>query len=81
MEKTVLGIRVPSGWGEIGAGLVKTLVIGFIALVAWDWIESGDYDPVGVGSNALMVGLALFILDAILFSTAGGSREPRGTHR
>jgi hypothetical protein len=79
--RTFLGVRVPSGWGEIGAGLLKTTVIGFVTLVLWDWVESGDYDPAGVMSNAVMVALGLFILDAILIGTFGTDRDPRRTDR
>ena len=64
-----LGVRVPSGWAEIAVGALKTMMIGFVALVVWDWFESGDFDPVGVASNALVVALGLFVLDAILVST------------
>ena len=67
--RTRFGVRVPNGWAEIAIGALKTLVIGFVALVVWDWIESGDFDPIGVGSNALVVALGLFVLDALLVST------------
>ena len=69
-----LGVRVPDGWGDVMVGALKTIVIAFVALVGWDWIESGDFDPVGVGSNAIVVALALFVLDAILVSTMRTSR-------
>jgi hypothetical protein len=69
-----LGVRVPDNWSDVLIGALKTIVIGFTALVAWDWIESGDFDPFGVGSNAIVVGLAIFILDAVLVSTVRTSR-------
>jgi hypothetical protein len=69
-----LGIRVPDGWDDVLIGALKTIVIAFVALVAWDWVESGDFDPVGVGSNAAVVALALFILDAVLVSTVSADR-------
>ena len=69
-----LGVRIPDNWNDVLVGALKTIVIGFTALVAWDWIESGDFDPVGVASNAIVVGLALFILDAVLVSTMRTSR-------
>jgi hypothetical protein len=74
-SRTWLGVRVPSGWSEVAAGAVKTVVIAFVALIAWDWIESGDFDPMGVGSNAVMVAIGLFLLDAILVATASDSRR------
>jgi hypothetical protein len=64
-----LGVRVPSSWGDIMVGTLKTIVIGFLALLAWDWFESGDFDPVGVVSNAIVVAFALLVLDAVLIST------------
>lgn len=64
-----LGVRVPSGWDDIAVSALKTIVIGFVALLAWDWFESGDFDPVGVVSNAVVVAVGLFVLDAILMST------------
>jgi hypothetical protein len=73
-KRRFLGVRIPDSWNDVLIGALKTIVIGFAALVAWDWIESGDFDPVGVGSNAIVVGLALFILDAVLVSTMRTSR-------
>ncbi len=67
--KRFLGIRIPSSWSDVLIGALKTIVIGFVALLAWDWIESGDFDPVGVVSNAIAVALGLLVLDAILIAT------------
>ena len=69
-----LGIRVPDDWNDVVVGALKTIVIAFVALIAWDYVESGDFDPVGVGSNALVVALALLILDAVLVSTVSADR-------
>ena len=76
MEDTrrFLGVRVPDSWSDVLIGALKTIVIAFTALVAWDWVESGDFDPIGVGSNAIVVALALFVLDAILVSTMRTNR-------
>lgn len=67
--KKWLGVRVPGGWDDVAVSALKTVVIGFIALLAWDWFESGDWDPRGVASNAAAVAVGLFVLDAILMST------------
>jgi hypothetical protein len=67
--KRFLGVRIPSSWGDVLVGALKTIVIGFVALLAWDYIESGDFDPVGVVSNAIAVAIGLFVLDAILIAT------------
>ncbi len=69
-----LGVRVPDGWNDVVIGALKTTVIAFLALTLWDYVESGDFDPVGVGSNALVVALALLILDAVLVSTVSADR-------
>jgi hypothetical protein len=68
---------VPDTWGDVLVGALRTIVIAFVALTAWDWVESGDFDPVGVGSNAAVVALALFILDAVLVSTMSSARANR----
>ena len=65
-NKKWLGVRVPSGWGEVAVNALKTLVIGLLALIAWDWIESGDFDLIGVGSNAVVVAVSLLVTDALL---------------
>lgn len=67
--KKWLGVRVPGGWDDVAVSALKTVVMGFIALLAWDWFESGDWDPMGVASNAAAVAVGLFVLDAILMST------------
>jgi hypothetical protein len=68
MEQTrrMLGVPIYGAWGDVAASALKTLVIAFVALIAWDWFESGDFDPVGVGSNAAVVAISLFVLDALL---------------
>ncbi len=68
-SKRVLGITVPSSLNDALLAALKTVVIGFIALLAWDYLESGDFDPVGVVSNAIAVAVGVFILDAILVAT------------
>ena len=45
---------------------LKTVIVGFVALLIWDWFESGDFDPVGVGSNALAVAVGLVLVDFVL---------------
>jgi hypothetical protein len=43
-----------------------TAVVAFVALLLWDQIESGDFDPAGVSSNAMAVGVGWFIVNAVL---------------
>ena len=67
--KTFLGVTIPGSWSEAALSALKTIVIGFVALLAWDYIESGDFDPAGVVTNAIAVAVGVFILDAILVAT------------
>lgn len=74
MEHTKkIGVRVTRGWNDVAINALKTLVIGFIALLAWDWLESGDWDPQGVASNAAVVAVSLFVLDTILLGSRKGA--------
>lgn len=62
-------VRVSRGWNDVVLNAMKTLVVAFIALLAWDWFESGDFDPTGVGGNAAVVAMSLFVVDVILLSS------------
>lgn len=61
-----LGMAMPSGFKEVLIRTVMTAVVAFVALLLWDQIESGDFDPAGVSSNAMAVGVGWFIVNAVL---------------
>ena len=61
-----LGMAVPSGFKEILMRTVMTGLVAFVALLLWDGIESADFDPVGISSNAMAVAVGWFVLDTIL---------------
>jgi hypothetical protein len=64
-----MGMAVPRGFKEV---LMRTIVIGlvaFVALLLWDGIESSDFDPVGISSNAMAVGVGYLVLLTILAVT------------
>jgi hypothetical protein len=44
-------------------------LVAFVALLLWDQIESGDFDPVGIASNAMAVAVGWLLLDTILALT------------
>jgi hypothetical protein len=62
-------MAVSSGFKEILVRTVMTALVAFVALLLWDGIESADFDPVGISSNAMAVGVGWFILDSILALT------------
>jgi len=64
-----LGMAVPSGFKEVLVRTVVTALVAFVALLLWDGVESADFDPVGIGSNALAVGVGWLVLDTILAVT------------
>ena len=63
------GMAVSSGFKEILVRTVMTALVAFLALLFWDQIESGDFDPVGISSNAMAVAVGWFVLDTILAMT------------
>ena len=63
------GMAVSSGFKEILVRTVMTALVAFLALLFWDQIESGDFDPVGISSNAVAVAVGWFVLDTILAMT------------
>jgi hypothetical protein len=65
----------PSGWGDLVVRALKTAVVGFVALVLWDWLEAGDFDPIGVASNAAAVTVGLLVVDAILMVSTRSTRS------
>ncbi len=69
MHSTKNWLGVPSGWDDVALRALKTAVVGFVALLLWDWLESNDLDPAGVATNAVAVAVGLFLLDAILMWT------------
>ncbi|HEY7445454.1 MAG TPA: hypothetical protein VH701_23710 [Vicinamibacterales bacterium] len=64
-----LGMAVPSGFKEILVRTVMAALVAFVALLLWDQIESGDFDPVGIASNAMAVAVGWLLLDTILALT------------
>jgi hypothetical protein len=62
-------MAVSSGFKEILVRTVMTVLVAFVALLLWDGIESADFDPVGISSNAMAVGGGWFIADSILALT------------
>ena len=61
-----LGMAVPSGFKEILVRTVMAALVAFVALLLWDGIESSDFDPVGISSNAMAVGVGYLVLLTIL---------------
>ena len=64
-----LGMAVSSGFKEVLMRTVIAALVAFAALLLWDQIESGDFDPVGISSNAMAVGVGFLVLETILTLT------------
>ena len=64
-----LGMAVPSGFKEVLVRTIMAALVAFLALLLWDQIESGDFDPVGISSNAMAVAVGWFVLNTILALT------------
>jgi hypothetical protein len=64
-----MGMAVPSGFKEVLVRSIVTALVAFVALLLWDGIESSDFDPVGISSNAMAVGVGYLVLLTVLAVT------------
>ena len=67
-----LGMAISASFKEVLVRSLLTGLVAFVALLAWDAIESADFDPAGISWNAMAVAVGWLVLDAILMATLRG---------
>ena len=59
-------IDAPSAWGQVLFRTVSTAVIAFVVLQAKEYFDAGRFDTTGTGADALLIGGAVFLVNAVL---------------
>ena len=59
-------IDAPSAWGQVLFRTVSTAVIAFGVLQAKEYFDAGRFDTTGTGADALLIGGAVFLVNAVL---------------
>ena len=69
-------IDIPAGWSQMMSRSVTTAVVAFLVLQAKEWVDAGAFDTPGTAVDAVLIAVALFLVNAVLRWAS-----PRGSPR
>jgi hypothetical protein len=61
-----LSLDVHAGWADLFVRTVKVLVVSFVVLQAKELFDAGKLDTPATGLDAVMIAVALLVLNAII---------------
>lgn len=59
-------IDVPASWGAVVSRAVTVAIVAFVVLQLKEFVDAGMFDTPGTGADALLVGVGVLVVNAIL---------------